>query len=438
MNRSAAISVTVITALLLIAVAVLAALLGVYVKDNGSYARAVNSEYTQAYYQLKDSFTNVQSNLSKARVVRGREMLSELMLDTAVCCESAGDALYKFAYSGYSTAAMTKYANQVADYCSYIHNKAVSGDKITDTDYSTLNKLSDVAAKLQEMLGGIGDDITNFRFSEGLDKISDEFSGIMSDIQDGSIEYPSLIYDGPFSDGLDEREAKGVTGEDISIEQGAEKVRQMLSDMNVTQVDFVAENTYHFPTYLYSFKTDKGDGDAQITKRGGHLVLLSHNCSGEKTTDSVRAKAEEFVARLGLKNMKAVWEAEGEGLAYVNLCLEEDGAIIYPDMVKVKISTETGCVVGYEALSYLYNHTDRAASMPAISEEEALSADLGELEPDGIRLAIIPTEGGGERLAYEIYGTVNDLAFFVYIDAETGREVKVMQVIDSDQGKLLL
>ena len=412
MNRSAAISVTVITALLLIAVAVLAALLGVYVKDNGSYARAANSEYTQAYYQLKDSFTNVQTNLSKARVVRGREMLSELMLDTAVCCESAGDALYKFAYSGYSTAAMTKYANQVADYCSYIHNKAVSGDKITDTDYSTLNKLSDVAAKLQEMLGGIGDDITNYRFSEGLDKISDEFSGIMSDIQDGSIEYPSLIYDGPFSDGLDEREAKGVTGEDISIEQGAEKVRQMLSDMNVTQVDFVAENTYHFPTYLYSFKTDKGDGDAQITKRGGHLVLLSHNCSGEKTTDSVRAKAEEFVARLGLKNMKAVWEAEGEGLAYVNLCLEEDGAIIYP--------------------------TDRAASMPAISEEEALSADLGELEPDGIRLAIIPTEGGGERLAYEIYGTVNDLAFFVYIDAETGREVKVMQVIDSDQGKLLL
>ena len=271
-----------------------------------------------------------------------------------------------------------------------------------------------------------------------MDKISDEFSGIMSDIQDGSIEYPSLIYDGPFSDGLDEREAKGVTGEDISIEQGAEKVRQMLSDMNVTQVDFVAENTYHFPTYLYSFKTDKGDGDAQITKRGGHLVLLSHNCSGEKTTDSVRAKAEEFVARLGLKNMKAVWEAEGEGLAYVNLCLEEDGAIIYPDMVKVKISTETGCVVGYEALSYLYNHTDRAASMPAISEEEALSADLGEREPDGIRLAIIPTEGGGERLAYEIYGTVNDLAFFVYIDAETGREVKVMQVIDSDQGKLLL
>ena len=49
MNRSAAISVTVITALLLIAVAVLAALLGVYVKDNGSYARAANSEYTQAY-----------------------------------------------------------------------------------------------------------------------------------------------------------------------------------------------------------------------------------------------------------------------------------------------------------------------------------------------------------------------------------------------------
>ena len=438
MNRAAAISITVITALLLIGVAIMGAFLGVYVSQNKSYANAANAEYTQAYYQLQDSLMNVQSNLSKARVVRGRDMVSELMLDTAVCCESASDALYKFAYSGYSTSAMTKFTNQVADYCTYIHGKAVGGEKITATEYSTLNKLAQVAKQVQDSSAQISEDISGYKFSEGLDKLNTQFADIMNGLQDGSIEYPALIYDGPFSDGLDEREAKGVTGEEISIEQGAEKVKAYLKNMYVSEVNFVGENTYHFPTYLYSFKAADGEGDVQITKKGGHMVMMTHNCIGGEKSVDISAKAEKFVADLGIDNMKAVWAIEAYGVAYFNRCAEINGVIIYPDMIKVKLDTESGCVIGYEALTYLYNHTQRDIGYPDISEEDALSADLGELQPDGARLALIPTSGGGERLTYEVYGEVNGLGFFVYLDASSGKEVKVLQVIDSDQGKLLL
>src|SRR5699024_4714174 len=43
---------------------------------------------------------------------------------------------------------------------------------------------------------------------------------------DSAIEYPSLIYDGPFSDGRHEGDAKGLTGERVTREQAREAAAQ--------------------------------------------------------------------------------------------------------------------------------------------------------------------------------------------------------------------
>ena len=119
-------------------------------------------------------------------------------------------------------------------------------------------------------------------------------------------------------------------------------------------------------------------------------------------------------------------------------CYKQDGVIIYPDMVKVKINASDGHVTGCETLQYLFNHTQRSLEKPALSSEDILSRKWGELETKSVRLAVIPTPGGGERLAYEVYGTVGEEKFFVYADVNTGREVRVLKVVDSEQGELLI
>ena len=52
------------------------------------------------------------------------------------------------------------------------------------------------------------------------------------------------------------------------------------------------------------------------------------------------------------------------------------------------------------------------------------------LEVESSRLAIIPTEGG-EVLAYEFCGTYGGRTYYVYLDADTGREVDVFTVVGS-------
>ena len=54
------------------------------------------------------------------------------------------------------------------------------------------------------------------------------------------------------------------------------------------------------------------------------------------------------------------------------------------------------------------------------------------------RMAVIPTEGKRERLCYEFKGELGEKRFIVYIDANTGEEADILQVIDTENGSLTM
>lgn len=441
MEKSTATFMTVLAALLLVAVAVMGVFLNVSVNSEEQYRLSANNDYEQAYYQLTDSVGNMRVNLDKARVTRNAAMMCELMMDASVSCESAAQALYKFSADGYSASALTKFANQVGDYCAYLHSKAARGEEISSSDYAGLQKLSETAALVQEKLAPVRDEMGKggYEFSSSLGSLNEEFSSIMNALQDGSMEYPSLIYDGPFSDALDERQAKSLTGEKITPQEGATAVNEKLGSLGIDGIEYVGEGKSHFETYLYTIDDEHGSGDVQVAARGGEIVQFTFNCeSGEKRAFDPQEQALTFLTALGYEDMTPVWSAQSEGIIYMNLCYTADGVIFYPDMVKVKINAVDGHIIGCETLSYLFNHTSRQTEEPLLTAEEVAARKYGEMQTESVRLAVIPTPGGGERLTYEVYGRVGEDKFFVYVDTTHGDEVRVLMVVDGEQGELLI
>ena len=140
----------------------------------------------------------------------------------------------------------------------------------------------------------------------------------------------------------------------------------------------------------------------------------------------------------GLENMKGVYACVSDGVLYVNMCYVEDDVIYYPDMIKVKVSLDDGKIVGFEGLNYIHNHTQRQLSVPTVTEGEVSNMDFGGMSVTSVRLALIPLSNGKELLTYEVYGGIEGYNFYIYVDAQTGKEVRVMQVIDSDEGELLM
>ena len=54
------------------------------------------------------------------------------------------------------------------------------------------------------------------------------------------------------------------------------------------------------------------------------------------------------------------------------------------------------------------------------------------------RVTVIPLGNGRETLAYEFIGTYNGSVYYVYVDADTLKEVEIYKVVDTEQGRLLM
>ncbi len=180
----------------------------------------------------------------------------------------------------------------------------------------------------------------------------------------------------------------------------------------------------------------------QITEKGKFLLNISASSSnGDKKADEDDAIgiAEDFAQKVGLKDMNCVWKATSNNITYVNLAPVIGGVIYYPDLIKVKVDLANGDIIGWEASNYAYNHTeDRPSANFEKTENEITSNLSSKISANSIKKCLIPLEYGGESYAYEICGKHNNFTYYLYFDAVSGKQIKVMRVIQTTDGELLL
>ena len=282
----------------------------------------------------------------------------------------------------------------------------------------------------------------NYNFSILAQSAEIETSGLTNmfeSMQAEGVKYPTLIYDGPFSQSTTQKEVKGLPSNEVSQEEAQKVIEKVYG--SVSDLKFEGNTTGTFETYNFSFTTETGKSFyAQVTKRGG--LLLNVTSYGVNDTDEAlsltqcKAKAEEFAKNLGL-DVESVWATTLSGMAYINLTPVVGSVIIYPDMIKVKVSTSTGEILGWEATSYAYNHIERTNLVTTISLDEARKKVGSQLSIQTERIALIPQDYNKETLTYEFMCTFDEATYYVYIDATTGIETQVLKIIETTNGELL-
>ena len=437
------ITISIIILMLLAAVITLSVFVGIYAKDRVEKDRDLDAFYQSAYYGLVGNFVDIENDLAKARVMTDSKILKEDLMKIDVNCNLASQNLQVFYANNDGMHNLMSYINQLGDYCRYLIRELDHGKSLTTTQVENLNKLWGVSKEYGKLLNSLQDYAKDGNsLAKLLGESNEEFEDILSSINNGSIEYPSLIYDGPFSDGVLKREAKGVVGEEITPEQGKKFVEKYLVGYDIENIEYAQDNVNRIPSYLYAVKLKGGrQCSVQIAKKGGLLLLIDLFHEVEEpslTIEQCQKVAEQYCESIGLKNMKAVWINNNKSNVYINMCYEQDGIVNYPDMVKLKIGLDTGEVIGYEGLNYAFNHTAREYEEPKISEEQAILNVSAILENIEIRLVTIPWNTVSEKVAYEIVGELDGEKYFVYVDAYNGDELNVLRMIDSNQGDLLM
>lgn len=409
-----------------------------------NYATQLENNYQRSVYELMTDINNIETNLSKAVVSTGTTTRQKLFNNIYTECTQANEDLSRLPINHESVNQTTNFINQMGGFSYYAENKLKNGEDLSDDDNKSVQDLHEMSIYIQKILN---DFMTknNGRYSilantKNVADNKNSFNEMFSNMQAEGVDYPTLIYDGPFSESQVKKEVKGLSGDEISKEQAQEKLEQIFENKKYSNLEFAGETNGIFQTYNFSFLDEENkEFYVQIAKKGGFLLTISSYISSDKDVldlTECEKKAEEFATKLGLE-VQAVWSTKVTGVAYINLTPVIDGIIIYPDMIKVKVSCDSGEILGWEAQSYAYNHVERTLSKE-ISESTARSKLSSSLEIETQKLALIPIQYGEETVCYEYKCNLNNSTYYVYINAKTGEEEQILKVISTTNGNLLM
>lgn len=404
----------------------------------------LDNSYQRQFYRLVNLMENIEIKLSKLPVAQSGELRSRLLMDVWKDADDAQDQLGQLPLKLSTTDSTMKYLNQVSDYCRYLTTSDVRNRNLTDKEITTLNTLHKNCVGLNKEMSEVGQLVLEGDISmaaelenkaEKIDPGS--MSGRISKMAETSIDYPSMIYDGPFSDAALVKK-QVVTGPAKTEAQCMEFVKKLFGTQNVTRGSGLDSG----PILTWGFILD-GDVNktVQITRNGGFLYNYdSYTEATEEKLDSEKLiqRAQDFINRAGYADMTSVWVQRSDGEATVNFVPLQDGILLYPDMIKINVNMETGMVTGADAMQYLSKHIKREIAPAIITETQARAKVFDKLNPNQGRLALAPNQVLGIKLCYEFSGKYEGSMFIVYIDAYTGQEVDIFRVINSDNGEMAM
>lgn len=408
------------------------------------YENNLNGTYTKAFSELVESVESLDTMLVKSMVTASSAKTTNFLEETWRYATLAESNLSELPLSQDTISAMSKFLVQIGDYAYALAAQSANGLPLTEEQYKTLEQLEQYSMQLNMALSGIMQDFSDGNLTwSGLKDAGDAVEGLsVEHLSKTFEEYPTLIYDGPFSDHIPQTEPKGLTGKEITQEEATEKAKAFFGKDNVKEITLLQE-TKEEKINVYSFQVNFQDGNKtgyiDITKTGGHVywAICSREMGVSKlSVEEATKKAAEFLKQQGFENMTDSYYTNENGMATINFIYEKDNIRYYPDMIKVKVGLDNGEILGFEAKNYLYSHTERNKHTPQLTLDEAEEKISSHLDVQEAGMAVIPTEFQTEVPVYEFRGTLGEKNLLIYINADTGEEEDVQIILDTDSGIL--
>ena len=406
-------------------------------EELGKARDRINATVQKAFYETCELTEAMSVNLRKLLVAGDGGQMQQLLGDIARQAQGASGNLALLPIGEESISATLKFINQAGDFAESLSVRLANGGAIGTEDYASISTLSENAAAFSVGMGRLLERVE--RGEAVLDASSAAEGETFYPLTNPAAEYPTLLYDGPFSDGLTGGEFKALAG---MPEVTADEAKQSLSALlgNVTEITLTGEGSVPVACYEFDLTAGGRPLSAGVTKQGGKVLYLLCDADipeGGFTVSQLLDAAEAFLLSRGFGDMEMSYYSQSGGILTVNYAAVQNDVILYPDLIKLQLSAGDGSVVGLEAAHYWMNHVSRAIEMPAITEAEALSRLGANLTAESVRLSVIPVNDS-EALCYEIRATDGADSFLVYIDAVTGAERELMQIVSDEHGSLVM
>lgn len=407
------------------------------------YKLQLELNYQQTLNELSEYVGNIETTLGKGLYAATDTMVSQLSSQLWRESSGAKSAMSKLPLDDIELENTYKFLSQVGEFSVSLNRKMASGGEITEDEHQKLVQLSEISKNINKSVSAL---LANYA---GSDSITDEanplainsktvkngLGGSFTDTEEAITDYPSLIYDGPFSDHLLDREAEMTKGaEEIDRTAAQEKIKG-LKGISIGELNYTGIENSNMPCYDFGDKTTT----YSVTQYGGFLcsILNSRKIGGATIgNDAAITNATNFLNANGYGSMTPTYYANNDGICIINFAYMKEGVTFYTDLIKVGVALDDGSIVSLDARGYLANHKARQLSEPKFTITQCQQNISDYLTVLSIKEAVIPTKSKTEVYAYEFHcqskSTGEEL--LVYMDTQTGKESDILFMLYTDDG----
>lgn len=420
---------------------VISVLLGQALLKNENYKMQISYGYTRSFELLNASLNNITVNLQKAMYVTTPLQMSEISTQTFSETIVAKQALSEFPTGEKDLEVINKFLSQTGNYLVYLSKEIINGGKISSEQYNNLKKLRGVSMRITDAVSAMQHKYNNSGYWDS--EITGEISAINDDtlandfmiIEDSLSDYPTLLYDGPYSDHLINSKPSLLEGKsEVSEAQAILELKNMFGEKYDWK--FKEVSTGKIPAYEFICDT----AYASVTLDGGYVIYFRENSQEQRATigyNQAVGIAQKFLRNKFNSNFHASYYYTDNGVCVVNFASLNENVICYSDLIKVGIDLSNGNVVFYEAGGYISNHKTREIGEVKYSYSDAKNVLSENLKILTYATALIPSDSN-EILCYEFVCKGDDKEeIIVYINSATLQEEEIFILFETDGGTLV-
>ncbi len=407
--------------------------------------RVLLASRERALTELGTHLDTISVNLDKCIYASTKPMIADISSEVWRASAAAKINLSEITDGKAELSSIYKFLSQVGEYTIALNEKNASSKKIGKKDGETLLKLSEYADNLSEEVNFLisEEQSGTLKFEELKSTLSDDendnilyLNKELEDTKETFTSYPTLIYDGPFSDNINTKKSTLLEElPEITKEEAQKKASEFL-DIKETELYFLNECESNLDCYSFY----NADLTVSVTKKGGFVsYMLSSRFAGEKKADEKEAikAATLFLNEKGYKNVKESYYAVTDGICTINFTYFENDITYYTDLIKVSVALDNCEITAFDATGYLMNHKERKikenGKYNLKSGEKVLNDNLTVIKS---KKAFIPNDFGGEEFVYEYHCKAkNGEEILVYL-SPNGEEKEILILLYSDGGIL--
>lgn len=408
------------------------------------YEREATVTKQMALLSLEESLNNISTNLEKTIYVSTPTMLAELGSDLWREASAAKTSLSILPAEDMYLNNTYKFLSQIGEFVMSLQRKSATAQELTNKEREQLKELNNYCDSLNEQVGQMCFNLQNGNFtfednSSTLPQPNKELNTLsksLDDAEQAMTDLPSLIYDGPFSDHIDQGKPRFLEGLNEISENKALEIAKVVCISEAEDLEYAYDENGDIPCYVFQSE----NCTVAITKTGGKpLYMISSDFAGEIQLEYKEAveTAKKYLSKIGYENMRESYYFAEDGICTVNFAAAQGDVILYPDLIKVSVNLSNGEIMSFDATGYIYNHQERENLNATINRAQAEATLNGYLEIIDTQLCVIPTDWQTEKYCYEIHcKTDEEQELLVYVDCETGEEDNILILLYSDGGVL--